>query len=89
MAAETPKSGRGPAKQRLRNLSHLRFADLLQPEEFLQTLAATPADRPSKPSPSRRLRGYDLTDERFMMENNVSFSKGVLRFAIRRKFRLV
>jgi ADP-L-glycero-D-manno-heptose 6-epimerase len=72
------------------NLSDLRFTDLLQPEEFLKTL-----DRNALPDRIEAIlhqgacADTTCTDERFMMENNVSFSKGVLRFAIEKKIPLV
>jgi ADP-L-glycero-D-manno-heptose 6-epimerase len=72
------------------NLRDLRFADLLQPEEFLRVL-----DRKSLPSGIEAIlhqgacADTTCTDERFMMDNNVSFSKAVLHFAIERKIPLV
>jgi len=80
-------SGRGPAKQRFGNLSHLRFADLLQPEDSSKRLAATALPEPHRSHPpSRRLRGYDWTDERFMMRTTSVFERR-MRFRSRRKFR--
>src|SRR3981081_3911756 len=72
------------------NLADLRFADLLQPEEFLQAL-----DRNALPAPIEAVlhqgacADTTCTDERFMMENNVSFSKAVLHYAIDKKIPLV
>src|ERR1700687_2696040 len=72
------------------NLRDLRFADLLQPEEFLQALG-----RIALPNHIEAIfhqgacADTTCTDERFMMENNVSFSKAVLHFAIERKIPLV
>src|SRR5258706_8035040 len=72
------------------NLRDLRFADLLQPEEFLEVL-----HRKSLPPGIEAIlhqgacADTTCTDERFMMDNNVSFSKAVLHFAIERKIPLV
>jgi len=72
------------------NLSDLRFADLMQPEQFLQALS-----RNALPDSIEAIlhqgacADTTCTDERFMMENNVSFSKVVLHFAIERKIPLV
>ncbi len=72
------------------NLSDLRFTDLLQPEEFLKTLSrnALP-DRIEAILHQGACADTTCTDERFMMENNVSFSKAVLHFAIEKKIPLV
>jgi len=72
------------------NLSDLRFADLLQPEEFLETLGrnALP-DRVEAILHQGACADTTCTDQRFMMENNVSFSKAVLHFAIEKKIPLV
>jgi ADP-L-glycero-D-manno-heptose 6-epimerase len=72
------------------NLRDLRFADLLQPEEFVETMGrnALP-DRIEAILHQGACADTTCTDERFMMENNVSFSKAVLRFAIERKIPLV
>ncbi len=72
------------------NLRDLRFADLLQPEEFLEALGrnALP-DRFEAILHQGACADTTCTDERFMMENNVSFSKAVLHFAIERKIPLV
>jgi ADP-L-glycero-D-manno-heptose 6-epimerase len=72
------------------NLRDLRFADLLQPEEFLEVL-----HRKALPSGIEAIlhqgacADTTCTDERFMMDNNVSFSNAVLHFAIERKIPLV
>jgi ADP-L-glycero-D-manno-heptose 6-epimerase len=72
------------------NLRDLRFADLMQPEEFLQALGpnALP-DRIEAILHQGACADTTCMDERFMMENNVSFSKAVLHFAIERKIPLV
>ena len=72
------------------NLSDLRFTDLLPPEEFLETLGrnALP-DRIEAILHQGACADTTCTDERFMMKNNVSFSKTVLRFAIEKKIPLV
>jgi ADP-L-glycero-D-manno-heptose 6-epimerase len=72
------------------NLRDLRFADLLQPEEFVEIL-----HRKALPPGIEAIlhqgacADTTCTDERFMMDNNVSFSKAVLHFAIERKIPLV
>src|SRR5260370_9339075 len=72
------------------NLNDLRFADFMQPEEFVQALS-----RNALPGRIEAILHQGAcadticTDERFMMENNVSFSKAVLHFAIERKIPLV
>jgi ADP-L-glycero-D-manno-heptose 6-epimerase len=72
------------------NLNDLRFADLLQPEEFLETLGRNSLpDRIEAILHQGACADTTCTDERFMMENNVAFSKAVLRFAIERKIPLV
>jgi ADP-L-glycero-D-manno-heptose 6-epimerase len=72
------------------NLSDLRFADLLQPEEFLEALArnALP-DRIEAVLHQGACADTTCNDERLMMENNVSFSKALLHFAVERKIPLV
>jgi ADP-L-glycero-D-manno-heptose 6-epimerase len=72
------------------NLSDLRFADLLQPEEFLEMLGRNaPPDRIEAILHQGACADTTCTDQRFMMENNVSFSKAVLHFAIEKKIPLV
>jgi ADP-L-glycero-D-manno-heptose 6-epimerase len=72
------------------NLSDLRFADLLQPEEFLEVLGRNVLpDRIEAILHQGACADTTCTDERFMMDNNVSFSKSVLHFAIERKIPLV
>src|SRR5258708_40379123 len=72
------------------NLNDLRFTDLLPHEEFLETLGrnALP-DRIEAILHQGACADTTCTDERFMMENNVSFSKAVLHFAIEKKIPLV
>ena len=72
------------------NLRDLRFADLLQPEKFLEVLdgSALPG-RIDAILHQGACADTTCTDERFMMDNNVSFSKAVLHFAIERKIPLV
>ena len=72
------------------NLAGLRFDDLMQPEEFLEAL-----DRNALPEGISAIlhqgacADTTCTDERFMMDNNVSFSKAVLHFATKKKIPLV
>jgi ADP-L-glycero-D-manno-heptose 6-epimerase len=72
------------------NLTDLRFADLMQPEEFLEALG-----RNALPAGIEAIlhqgacADTTCTDEWFMMENNVSFSKAVLHFAVEKKIPLV
>src|SRR5260370_7053009 len=72
------------------NLNDLRFADFMQAEEFLQALGrnALP-DRIEAVLHQGACADTTCTDERFMMENNVSFSKAVLHFAIEKNIPLV
>src|SRR5260370_2972727 len=72
------------------NLNDLRFADFMQAEEFLQALGrnALP-DRIEAVLHQGACADTTCTDERFMMENNVSFSKAVLHCAIERNIPLV
>jgi ADP-L-glycero-D-manno-heptose 6-epimerase len=72
------------------NLRGLRFSDLVSPEMFLAAL-----ERKAFPA---RIAGIfhqgacadtTLTDERYMMENNVSFSQSVLSFALERQIPFV
>ncbi len=72
------------------NLNDLRFANFMQPEEFLQALGrnALPG-RIEAILHQGACADTTCTDERFMMENNVSFSKAVLHFAIERNIPLV
>jgi ADP-L-glycero-D-manno-heptose 6-epimerase len=72
------------------NLRDLRFADLCQPEKFLAVLGSSaPPDRIEAILHQGACADTTCTDERFMMDNNVSFSKAVLHFAIERKIPLV
>ena len=72
------------------NLGDLRFADLVRPEKFVEILH-------SKTLPGGieailhqgACADTTCSDERFMMDNNVSFSKAVLHFAIENKIPLV
>src|SRR5260370_26843474 len=72
------------------NLRDLRFADLLQPEEFVEILHRK-ALPPGIEAIMHQGACADTTciDERFMMDNNVTFYKAVLHFAIERKIPLV
>jgi ADP-L-glycero-D-manno-heptose 6-epimerase len=72
------------------NLTDLRFADFMQPEGFLQALGrnALPG-RIEAILHQGACADTTCTDENFMMENNVSFSKAVLHFAIQKKIPLV
>src|SRR5258708_4126781 len=91
-------NGRGHAEilvvdrrnENFENLNDLRFANFMQPEEFLQALGrnALPG-RIEAILHQGACADTTCTDERFMMENNVSFSKAVLHFAIERNIPLV
>ena len=72
------------------NLRGLGLSDLVSPEKFLATL-----ERKALPA---RIAGIfhqgacadtTLTDERYMMDNNVSFSQAVLGFALERQIPFV
>ena len=77
-------------KKEFGNLRDLRFDDLLQPEEFVEIL-----HRKALPGRIEAIlhqgacADTTCTDERFMMDNNVSFSKAVLHFAMENKIPLV
>jgi ADP-L-glycero-D-manno-heptose 6-epimerase len=72
------------------NLRDLRFADLCQPEKFLEVLGSSALPRRIDAILHQgACADTTCTDERFMMDNNVSFSKAVLHFAIERKIPLV
>ncbi len=72
------------------NLRDLRFADLVQPEEFVEILhnKALPGGIEAILHQGA-CADTTCSDERFMMDNNVSFSKAVLHFAIENKIPLV
>lgn len=76
--------------ENFRNLDDLRFADFLQPEEFTRAI-----DRGALPEQIEAIfhQGAcsDTTcdDVSYMMENNFTFSKTVLHFAIARKIPFV
>jgi ADP-L-glycero-D-manno-heptose 6-epimerase len=72
------------------NLRGLRISNLVSPEKFLAALG--------RKELSTRIAGIfhqgacadtTLTDERYMMENNVSFSQAVLSFALERQIPFV
>jgi ADP-L-glycero-D-manno-heptose 6-epimerase len=73
-----------------RNLRGLRFSDLVSPEKFLSALQckALPA-RIAGIFHQGACADTTLTDERYMMENNVSFSQSVLSFALERRIPFV
>jgi ADP-L-glycero-D-manno-heptose 6-epimerase len=78
------------ANENPENLRDLQIADLLKPGEFLATLSRN--GLPQKIEAIFNQGGCadtTCTDERFMMENNVSFAKTVLHFAIERKIPLI
>ena len=69
-----------------RNLRDLRFSDFMQPEEFLKAI-----ERKTLPN---QIRGVfhqgacadtTCTDGRYMMENNFTFSRAILHFAMERE----
>jgi ADP-L-glycero-D-manno-heptose 6-epimerase len=72
------------------NLGGLRFSDLLPPEPFLSAI-----ERGVLPSRIAAIlhqgacADTTCTDERYMMENNVSFSKAILGFALQRRIPFV
>lgn len=72
------------------NVSDLRFSDLMRPETFLEALGrdALP-ERIEAILHQGACADTTCTDERFMMDNNVAFSKAVLHFAMEKKIPLV
>jgi len=73
-----------------RNLSDLRFSDLMQPEDFRNRIENGPF-LGSITAIYHQGACADTTcsDEHYMMENNFAFSKAVLHFALERKIPLV
>src|SRR5258707_10805726 len=76
--------------ENFKNLCDLRIADLQQPEEFMDGL-----DQDALPQNIEAIfhqgacADTTCTDGRFMMENNVSFSKALLHFAVERNIPFV
>ena len=72
------------------NLKGLRFADLVRPAEFVAALerGALPA-KISAILHQGACADTTCTDRTYMMENNVTFSRAVLGFALERKIPLV
>lgn len=72
------------------NLGDLRFADLVRPEKFVEILhSKTLSGGIEAILHQGACADTTCSDERFMMDNNVSFSKAVLHFAIENKIPLV
>src|SRR5882724_643819 len=69
-----------------RNLCDLNFADFMPPEEFVRTI-----DRDALPEKIAAVfhqgacADTTCNDGAYMMENNFTFSKSLLRFALSRK----
>jgi ADP-L-glycero-D-manno-heptose 6-epimerase len=84
------RPGSTGVEQNFRNLCDLRFSDLMHPDEFLDAIR-----RNSLPTNIEAVfhqgacADTTCTDGRFMMENNVSFSKAALHFAVERKIPFV
>ncbi len=76
--------------QNYRNLCDLRFADFMQPGEFARAIerAAVP-DRIEAIFHQGACADTTCDDGRYMMENNFTFSKTILHFAVARKIPLV
>jgi ADP-L-glycero-D-manno-heptose 6-epimerase len=76
--------------QNYRNLCDLRFADFMQPGEFARALerGALP-DRIDAIFHQGACADTTCDDGRYMMENNFTFSKTILHFAVARKIPLV
>lgn len=71
------------------NLGDLRFADLVRPEKFVEILhSKTLSGGIEAILHQGACADTTCSDERFMMDNNVSFSKAVLHFAIENKIPL-
>ncbi len=72
------------------NLGDLRFSDFMQPEEFSRAIERkTLPDRIEAIFHQGACADTTCTDGRYMIENNFTFSKSILNFAISRKIPLV
>jgi ADP-L-glycero-D-manno-heptose 6-epimerase len=76
--------------QNFRNLDDLRFSDFMQPEEFASAIKRKSLpDRIEAIFHQGACADTTCTDGRYMIENNFTFSKMILHFALSRKVPLV
>ncbi len=76
--------------ENFRNLRDLRFSDFMPPDEFLAAMAARSLREPIEVIFHQgACADTTLADGAYMMENNFTFSKRILDFAIERKAPLV
>lgn len=75
--------------ENFRNLCDLRFSDFMEPEEFRQAVELGSFPSPSAIFHQGACADTICSDGRYLMENNFSFSKALLRFALERKIPLV
>ena len=75
---------------RLRNLDDLKFSDFMQPEEFARAIEhKSLPDRIDAIFHQGACADTTCTDGRYMIENNFTFSKSILHFALARNIPLV
>jgi ADP-L-glycero-D-manno-heptose 6-epimerase len=72
-----------------RNLCDLRFIDFMQPEELKQAIEDRTLPKLNTIFHQGACADTISTDGRYMMENNFSFSKALLHFALERKIPFV
>lgn len=73
-----------------RNLNDLRFSDFMQPEEFARAIERkTLPDRIEAVFHQGACADTTCTDGRYMIENNFTFSRSILNFALASKIPLV
>jgi ADP-L-glycero-D-manno-heptose 6-epimerase len=75
--------------ENFRNLRDLRFCDFMEPKEFRQAVEHGSFPPPSAIFHQGACADTTCSDGHYMMENNFSFSKALLRFALERKIPLV
>ncbi len=76
--------------ENFRNLCDLRFSDFMQPDEFLAALAGDGFRKPIEVIFHQgACADTTLSDGAYMMENNFTFSRCILDFALRHKVPLV
>src|ERR1700679_4227750 len=71
--------------ENFRNLRDLRFCDFMEPKEFRQAVEHGSFPPPSAIFHQGACADTTCSDGHYMMENNFSFSKALLRFALERK----
>jgi ADP-L-glycero-D-manno-heptose 6-epimerase len=77
-------------RDRLRNLDDLKFSDLMQPDEFARAIERKSLpDRIGAIFHQGACADTTCTDGHYMINNNFTFSKSILHFALSRKVPLV